>query len=173
MDRRTQDFCRFAVALAGVLAMSACSPQPASRQNDYTQSGSANQNQYQQTPLRSDGGQNQSQNYSSQDQVLQAQSSRAQKIEVLFSAPVQKLLPDDTEGLPHQRFLLILDNGSTVLVAHDIKYAPRVPIQAGDLVTIKGEYIWNRRGGVVHWTHHSDTPRHEGGFIEFGGNRYQ
>jgi len=114
-----------------------------------------------------------SQGNTDQTQILQAQSQRAEKVEVFFSARVRKLLPDDTKGLPHQRFLLLLENGSTVLVAHDIKYAPKVPIQEGDVVTIKGEYIWNARGGVVHWTHHSDTPRHEGGFIDFGGSRYE
>ena len=106
-------------------------------------------------------------------QVIQAQANQAHKVEVLFSARVKKLLPDDTKGLPHQRFLLELSNGSTVLIAHDTKYAPSVPIQAGDLLTVKGEYIWNKRGGVVHWTHRSDTPRHEGGFIDFQGTKYQ
>ncbi len=109
----------------------------------------------------------------SQEQVLQAQSQRAKKVEVLFSARVKRLLADDTRGLPHQQFLLQLDNGSTVKVAHDTKYAPRVPIRAGDILTIKGEYIWNQKGGVVHWTHRSDTPRHEGGYIDFAGQRYQ
>lgn len=108
-----------------------------------------------------------------QDQILQAQSFRSEKVEVLFSARVQKLLPDDTRGLPHQRFLVELKNGSTVLIAHDTRYAERAPVQVGDIVTINGEYIWNQRGGVVHWTHRSDTPRHEGGYIDLSGSRYQ
>ena len=108
-----------------------------------------------------------------QSQVLQAQQSHATKVEIIFSARVKKLLPDDTKGLPHQRFLLEIENGTTVLVAHDTKYAPKVPIQPGDVVTIKGEYIWNRKGGVIRWTHRSDTPRHEGGYIEFDGQKYQ
>lgn len=106
-------------------------------------------------------------------EVIAAQAQQMHKVEVTFQAPVKKLLPDDVEGLPHQRFLLNLSNGTTVLVAHDTKMAPRVPIEAGDIVTIHGEYIWNEKGGVVHWTHHSDTPRHEGGWIDFGGQRYQ
>jgi hypothetical protein len=106
-------------------------------------------------------------------QVLQAQQARMRKVEVTIDAPVLKLLPDDTQGLPHQRFLLKLSNGSTVLVAHDTAMAPRVPLQAGDMVRIHGEYIWNERGGVIHWTHHSDTPRHEGGWILFNGQVYQ
>lgn len=108
-----------------------------------------------------------------QTQILYAQASGLSKVEVLFAARVKKLLPDDTQGLPHQRFLLELNNGTTVLVAHDTKYAPKVPIQPGDIVTIQGEYVWNKKGGLVHWTHHSDSPRHRGGYIDFNGQRYQ
>ena len=108
-----------------------------------------------------------------QSQLLQAQAARARKVELMFSARVKKILPDDTKGLPHQRLLLDVENGSTVLLAHDIKYAPKVPVQVGDVIVVKGEYVWNRKGGVVHWTHRSDTPRHEGGYIEFSGQRYE
>lgn len=109
----------------------------------------------------------------SQDELLTAQSNQCKKAEVLFSAPVLKLLADDRKGTPHQRFLLQLSNGTTVLVAHNTRMAPKVPLQAGDVVVIKGEYIWNDRGGVVHWTHHTDTPRHPGGYIQFNGQTYQ
>jgi hypothetical protein len=68
---------------------------------------------------------------------------------------------------------LQLDNGTRVLVAHDTKLAPRVPLQEGDFVRIRGEYIWNQKGGVIHWTHHSPNGRHEPGWIEFNGNRYE
>lgn len=108
-----------------------------------------------------------------QNQILQAQASGLSKVEVLFAAKVKKLLADDTQGLPHQRFLLELNNGTTVLVAHDTKYAPKVPINPGDVLVIQGEYVWNKKGGLVHWTHHSDTPRHASGYIEFNGQRYQ
>lgn len=109
----------------------------------------------------------------SQSDVLTAQNMQARKVELVFSAPVCRILPDDTRGLPHQLFLVQLANGTTVKVAHDTKYAPKVPIQVGDTVTIKGEYIYNHKGGVIHWTHHSDNPRHEGGYIDFGGKRYE
>lgn len=106
-------------------------------------------------------------------QVIEAQSKHWKKVEVTITAPVRKLLPDDTRGLPHQKFLLNLSNGTTVLIAHDTKMAPHVPIEPGSIVTIHGEYIWNRKGGLIHWTHHTDTPRHEGGWIDFNGSRYE
>lgn len=108
-----------------------------------------------------------------QKQVLQAQEMHARKVEVTITARVYKLLPDDTKGLPHQRFLLLLSNGTTVLIAHDTKLAPRVPINQGDIVQVHGEYIWNEKGGVIHWTHHSPNGRHFGGWIDHMGQRYQ
>jgi Protein of unknown function (DUF3465) len=108
-----------------------------------------------------------------QEQVISAQAAHAIKVEVTVTAPVKKLLEEDDKGLPHQKFLLGLVNGSTILIAHDIAMANRVPVRAGDIVKIHGEYIWNSRGGLIHWTHHTDTPYHEGGWIEFQGVRYQ
>jgi len=108
-----------------------------------------------------------------QAEVLQAQRMQVRKVEVTLEAPVVKILSDDTEGIPHQRFLIGLANGSTVLIAHDTRMAPRVPVNRGDMVRVHGEYIWNEKGGVIHWTHHTDTPRHEGGWIDFNGMRYE
>jgi Protein of unknown function (DUF3465) len=106
-------------------------------------------------------------------EALNAQADHAIQREITVQALVKKLLPTDTEGLPHQKFLIELSNGSTILIAHDLKYAPAVPIQPGDVLRIHGEYIWNKLGGLIHWTHHSDTPKHDSGWIDFNGMRYQ
>ncbi len=165
-----KNICLLLAILLSSLTFSSCGQRPAAVPTDNQRSGAyQNQEQERNVPSSSTA----SQESVSQDQVLQAQAQQARKVEVLFSARVRKILPEDTKGLPHELFLLDLNNGTTVKVAHDIKYAPRVPIQVGDLVTVKGEYIWNKRGGVVHWTHHSDTPRHEGGYIDYAGNRYE
>ncbi len=108
-----------------------------------------------------------------EDEVLAAQNNRAVKVEVTCTTRVKKLLPEDTKGRRHQKFLLGLSNGTTVLVAHSTDSAPYVPISPGDVITLHGEYIWNPKGGLIHWTHHSDSPRHEGGYIDFNGQRYQ
>jgi len=108
-----------------------------------------------------------------QADIIQAQTNHADKVQLTVGAYVKKKLKDDTQGLPHERFLLGLENGTTVLVAHDTAMAPYVPLQAGDFVVIHGEYIWTRKGGVLHWTHHTDTARHEGGWIDYKGQRYQ
>ena len=92
---------------------------------------------------------------------------------LLENAEIVKVLADDDEGSRHQRLLLKLETGGTVLVAHNIDLAHRVPVEDGDRITIYGQYEWNDRGGVLHWTHHAPRNNREGGWIEFDGKRYQ
>lgn len=86
---------------------------------------------------------------------------------------VDRILADDNEGSKHQKFILKLRDGHTVLVAHNIDLTDRVPIKVGDEVHLKGEFEYDERGGVIHWTHRDPQRRHEAGFIEHLGKRYQ
>ncbi len=94
-----------------------------------------------------------------------------------LTAEVIKTLPDDKDGDRHQRFLMRLpkqiDDVRTILVAHNIDLAPRVPLSTGDIVTIHGQYEWNDRGGVIHWTHIDPKGWRESGWIELDGERYE
>lgn len=103
---------------------------------------------------------------SADQEVLDAQKKNMSKIHVTFSALVYKLLPDDTKGIPHQRFLLRLSNNTTVLVAHNTNLGPYLTIHPGDWVDISGEYIWNKKGGLVHYTHPSTNGFTKGGWIK-------
>ena len=85
---------------------------------------------------------------------------------------VIKNLKDDTEGDRHQKFLVQVANDLTLLVSHNIDVASRVPVREGDAVKVQGEYVWNNRGGVIHWTHHDPKGRKAGGWIELNGKRY-
>lgn len=78
---------------------------------------------------------------------------------------VERILPDDRVGNPHQRFVVRLANGMTLLVAHNIALAPRVDVEPGDRVRLRGEYAWNPQGGVLHWTHPDPNGTHPPGWI--------
>jgi hypothetical protein len=92
---------------------------------------------------------------------------------VQASGSIIKSLPDDTEGARHQRFIVRLSDGGTVLVAHNIDLAPRARVQEGSAVSFCGEYLWNEQGGIVHWTHHDPARRHPDGWIRVGDKTYE
>jgi hypothetical protein len=87
---------------------------------------------------------------------------------------VTRVLADDNDGDRHQRFILRLESGQTLLVAHNIDLAPRVAgLKEGDIVEFRGEFEWNDKGGVIHWTHEDPRGQHEAGWLKHQGRTYQ
>ena len=87
---------------------------------------------------------------------------------------VTRTLSDDREGSRHQRFIVRLATGQTILIAHNIDLAPRVEgLKVGDTVEFSGEFESNPQGGVVHWTHRDPEGRHVAGWIRHDGRTYQ
>lgn len=77
----------------------------------------------------------------------------------------------------HQRFIVNVGHGQTILVAHNVELAGRVPIGIGDRIRLRGLYEWSELGGTVHWTHRdpmqSDEGPGSGGYIEFRRQTYR
>lgn len=95
-------------------------------------------------------------------------------VQVTGTGVVSRILADDNDGSRHQRFILTLDSGRTLLVSHNIDLAPRIDaLRVGDSVSFNGVYEWNDRGGVVHWTHHDPQGEREPGWLRHGGRVYQ
>lgn len=107
--------------------------------------------------------------------VAQAYADQRSDVQVQGQGVVIKVLKDDTRGSQHQRFLMrVGSNGPVVLVAHNIDLAPRVSgLREGDTVGFAGEYEWNDKGGVIHWTHRDPRGRHEDGWLQHMGKTYQ
>ncbi len=107
------------------------------------------------------------------DRIVEAFRNRESGLMVEAHGEVTRVLSDDTRPPRHQRFIVELVGGHTVLIAHNIDLAPRVPLDRGASVAFRGEYEWNERGGVIHWTHHDPDGRRAGGWIEVGDSRYR
>ena len=109
------------------------------------------------------------------DEILaRAFSNRLSNMKVSGRGIVVRVLPDDNFGNRHQRFIIKLMSGQTLLVAHNIDIASRIlGLRAGDEVGFLGEYEWNDQGGVIHNTHRDPGGRHSGGWIEHAGKRYE
>jgi Protein of unknown function (DUF3465) len=112
---------------------------------------------------------------STSDKALKnAFDNKISEIQAGGSGKVIKILPDDNQGSRHQRFILKLNSNQTLLIAHNMDLAPKIKnLRVGDHVNFYGEYEWNSKGGVIHWTHHDPNGRHEGGWLNHGGKLYQ
>ncbi|HEX4999364.1 MAG TPA: DUF3465 domain-containing protein [Terriglobia bacterium] len=99
--------------------------------------------------------------------------NRRSGVMMTVEGTVITLLPDDNEGSRHQRFIIRLGSGQTLLIVHNLEIAPRVEnLMVGADVKVHGEYIWSEKGGRMHWTHKDPQKRHEEGWIEFASRRY-
>ncbi len=108
--------------------------------------------------------------------IMEAYKNKQSDVWVEGEGEVIKLLKDDTYGSQHQRFLVKLSmrEKQTLLFAHNIDLAPRInSLQVGDTITFKGEYEYNPKGGVVHWTHHDPDGDIDGGWIKHEGKVYE
>ena len=109
------------------------------------------------------------------DQLLRnAFENQRSNLQVEGKGKVIKILPDDLDGNRHQRFIVRLSSGQTLLIAHNIDLAPRInSLREGDPIMFYGEYEWSSQGGIIHWTHHDPTGRHIGGWLKHNGKIYQ
>ena len=109
-----------------------------------------------------------------QHKIMKAYKQQISNIQVQSKGEVKAILADDNDGSRHQKMILKLENGLTVLVAHNIDLAPRVEgLRKGEIVEFYGEYEYSPKGGVIHWTHHDPQAKHVDGWLKYQGKSYQ
>lgn len=107
-------------------------------------------------------------------QIVTAYKQEKNDIQVTGEGTIIKLLPDDLQGSRHQRFLVKINGQQTLLISHNIDLAPRInTLQAGEKIEFHGEYVWNKKGGIIHWTHHDPGGRHQDGWLRYKNKLYQ
>jgi hypothetical protein len=106
--------------------------------------------------------------------LQEAFDNQRSNIQVQGAGVVTRLLPDDLEGDRHQRFIIRVSRKQTLLMAHNIDIAERVPdLKIDSTIEFYGEYEWNMQGGIIHWTHHDPDGYHLDGWLKYAGNTYQ
>ena len=114
------------------------------------------------------------QNLSNDALFAQAFAERKKILRIAGEGFVIKILPDDNEGSRHQKFILKLRSGQTLLMAHNIDIAPRIhDLKLGDSVSFSGILERNERGGVLHWTHKDPDKIHADGWLKHQEKIYQ
>ncbi|GAA67859.1 hypothetical protein P20429_1978 [Pseudoalteromonas sp. BSi20429] len=86
-------------------------------------------------------------NFVNATSLNEAYKNHQSNVQVQDSGIVIRILNDDNQGSRHQKFILKLSTGITILIAHNIDLAPRINlISKGDTVQFYGEYEWNKKG---------------------------
>lgn len=112
-------------------------------------------------------------------QIYEAWRAGRSKVEVQATGSIARILGERSgESGPHQGFLLHLTgpggHGLTVRIESNLALIRAFPaLRDGEAAVVRGEYEFDRRGGVIHWTHHDPRGRHPAGFVEVGGRRYE
>jgi hypothetical protein len=108
--------------------------------------------------------------------VCQLYRDRTERAEAIAGGTVAAILgtrrgPSGT----HEGFLLHLDGGCalTLRIETNTDLTGPVPLQRGERVVVKGEYVYDPRGGLIHWTHRDPRGRHAGGYVVAGGRTYE
>jgi hypothetical protein len=111
--------------------------------------------------------------FTSLETISQWQKDHSSNKQIYQEGKIIKLLQDENEGSKHQKFIIKLKNDITLLVSHNIDIATRIPdLEQGETIVFYGEYEWNKKGGVVHWTHKDPRGNHADGYLLYGGKKY-
>lgn len=110
--------------------------------------------------------------------VYDAWRSQRSHVEVTASGSVARILgtrvgPSGT----HEGFLLHLGGaegrGLTVRVEDNVDLTGPIALVEGQSVEVRGEYIFDPRGGLVHYTHRDPRGRHPAGYVRVGDKFYR
>lgn len=85
---------------------------------------------------------------------------------------VTKILPDDTSGLPHQKWVTQLSDGGEITVIYNSDEGPRVPVKVGDKFGVGGQYIPTGNTGIIHWLHDDPRKSRPDGYVYLNGVVY-
>ncbi|GAC1443086.1 MAG: hypothetical protein NVS3B17_11300 [Vulcanimicrobiaceae bacterium] len=100
------------------------------------------------------------------------------KVEVTVDGSVARLLGTRAgRHGAHEGFLLHLSGaegrGLTVRVEDNIDLTGPIPLREGQFVEVRGEYVYDARGGIVHYTHRDPRANHVAGYVLVDGKYYQ
>jgi hypothetical protein len=109
--------------------------------------------------------------------VYEAWRAQRSQVEVTASGSVAHLLGlrRGPSGL-HEGFLLHLrgaaGHGLTVRVEDNVDITGEIPLAEGDEVEVRGEYVYDSRGGLIHYTHHDPRGRRPTGYVRVGNKTF-
>ena len=103
------------------------------------------------------------------DELNKVRTTNSNRPEVFVKGVVEKILPEDKAGNPHQKYMLNV-SGYKIQVVSNLEFG-RIPVSVGTSVQVCGEYL-KVGSGMVHWTHFDPHGGHPDGFTVVNGKLY-
>ena len=88
----------------------------------------------------------------------------------MISGVITQILPEDHNGLPHQKYTLTVAGNIKLLIVSNLDFG-RVPLTLGTTISVCGEFK-NIGQGMIHWTHFDPHGGHPDGFTIVDGQLY-
>jgi hypothetical protein len=104
------------------------------------------------------------------DQLKVVMKSNASRPQVIVTGVVSQIMPEDHNGLPHQKYTLTVGGQIKLLIVSNLDFG-RVPLTVGQTLSVCGEYK-NVGQGMIHWTHFDPHGGHPDGFTIVNGSLY-
>lgn len=96
------------------------------------------------------------------DQLKAVMRSNSNRPQVVVTGVVTQIQPEDHQGLPHQKYEIMVGGQYKLLVVSNLDFG-RVPLNKGTTLTVCGEF--KKVGqGMIHWTHFDPHGGHADGF---------
>lgn len=108
------------------------------------------------------------------DSQLVAAVQNRRDVDFLQAAKVivTRILPDDTQGLQHQRWYVKLSSGASVFAVYNIDLSKRVPLEVNQSMSMGGQFKMTNQGPLIHWLHEDPKHRRPDGYVDVNGQRY-
>ena len=104
------------------------------------------------------------------DQLKVVMRSNTNRPQVMISGVITQILPEDHNGLPHQKYTLTVAGNIKLLIVSNLDFG-RVPLTLGTTISVCGEFK-NIGQGMIHWTHFDPHGGHPDGFTIVDGQLY-
>ena len=103
-------------------------------------------------------------------------ASQSSGNEVLVSGHVVALLGTrESRSGKHEGYLVKLNKNCDLLlkVETNTSITGPIPFTHDEPIVLKGVYVYDPLGGLIHWTHHDPSGRHMNGYVIAGGKSYR
>ena len=104
--------------------------------------------------------------------VEKAFYDRQSELMVEVTGTVFQMASQNASNAGYQEFRMKLPSGQLLTIVHENKRGQRLPLEANDTVTVRGQYYWNELGGIIKGTQRDNSMERLHGWIEHDGVRY-